>query len=371
MNMRTKQLTLRVKSAGTPTEAQLAAIREYTLADMPAESLYVRTFALAHNAIDRDNEAFDTSLLADFARTLPGKGLFIKHPAGWDGDSGPGEGRFFEAELQHMSLDDARTLLRSPALQWPPGVTTATVLMAGAYLVRTDGNKDLLAKIDAGIASDVSIGFTAKRGENHLDEQGREMQSRSLTSPGEALEGSLVWLGAQPGARAVKGAPRNPDEEPTVDKVDKNLYDDAVTAKAAAEQQATELRTQLDAAQPSHAIVTGLRSALGDNAHLVDKPELLADAVKAANAHRDTLIDDIIAGERAAGLCGDDDEAVAAAKAIYAGHPVDKLEALAKHWRERTPKGAHLPPGDPSRQTTADPKAATKGAPAVFADATL
>jgi hypothetical protein len=370
---RYKSLSLRIKSAGDPSADQLARIHTYTLAEIPADQLYVRTFALAHNAIDRDDEAFDAPLLADFARTLPGKGLFIKHPSGWDGDSGPGKGRWFEAEVQRMSLDEARTLLRAPTLQWPPGVTTAEILMAGAYLVRTESNRDLLTEIDAGIVSDVSIGFNATRAGNIVDAAGRELTARRLTSPGEALEGSLVWLGAQPGARAIKGALRT--EDYTVDI--KELYEAAKanndtlkanndTLKAAN----TELQKQVDAAKPSHDIVIKAREAMGDHAHLLDKPELLGETCKAAETHRTALIADIVTGERHANLCGDDEEAVKAASAVYAGFGLAKLEQLAKHYRDRTPAGSKTTPSNPNAPAPSN-QDSTKGAPAAFATATL
>lgn len=361
-----KSLTLCIKAAGDPSAEQLARIRPFTLADIPAEQLYVRTFALAHNAIDRDDEVFDASLLADFARTLPGKGLFIKHPSGWDGDSGPGKGRWFEAEVQRMSLDEARTLLRAPGLQWPPGVTTAEILMAGAYLVRTDSNKDLLTEIDAGIVSDVSIGFNAKRGGNIVDEAGRELTARRLTSPGEALEGSLVWLGAQPGARAIKGAQRTEDYTVEIKEMFEAAKANNETLKAAN----IELQKQVDASKPSHDIVLKAREAMGEHAHLLDKPELLGETCKAAATFRDGLIADIVAGERHAGLCGDDEEAVKAASAVYSGYGLAKLEQMAKHFRDRTQTGSKVTPSNPnaSKSSTED---GTKGAPAAFAAAPL
>ena len=357
---RHKEFALRIKAAGDASAEQLARIRAFTLADIPAEQLYVRTFALAHNAIDRDDEAFDDALLADFARTLPGKGLFIKHPTDWQGDSGPGEGLWFETELQHMGLDEARKLLGQPGLQWPPGITTATVLMAGAYMARTDENKGLLLKIDAGIATFVSIGFTAKRGGYFLDEQGREMQARRLTSPGEALEGSLVWLGAQPGARAIKGANRNNSEEDTDMPTQQEL--DAANSKAA------DFENKLKAAQPSHDIVLKARTALGDDAHLIEKPADLAETVKAGQAFRDSLVDDIVAAERHAGMCGDSEEEIAAAKAIYAGTALPILQARAKAAREKTP-APKVAPADPN--ASKDAPASDKSTPAVIAKATI
>lgn len=360
---RHKTLSVSIKSAGTPTDAQLAAIREYTLADMPAEKLYVRTFALAHNAIDRDNEAFDEALLADFARTLPGKGLFIRHPTGWDGDTGPGKGRWFAAQVERMGLDEARTLLRAPDLQWPPGVTTASVLMADSYLVRTNGNADLLDEIDGGVVSDVSVGFRANGSEQIRDADGNELTSRRLTAPGEALEGSLVWLGAQPGARAIKNATRT--EEPDMP-VDQKTHDTLVAAKAAADAKVTELQQQLNEAAPSRDIVLNLRKALGDRGALVEDIAGLAALVAAGDEHRKALVADIIAGERALGIVGDDDEAVKAAEAIHNGESLERLQALAKHYGERVPKGSRMPPGDPStRGGDEKPAAGLDGNPAL------
>lgn len=346
--MRHKTLSVAIKSAGEPTAEQMTAIRAYTLADVPAEKLYVRTFALAHNAIDRDNEAFDEGLLADFARTLPGKGLFIKHPTGWDGDSGPGKGRWFGARTERMGLDEAREMLRAPDLQWPPGTETAVLLMADAYLVRTAGNADLLDEIDGGVVSDVSIGFRANTREGITDADGHELTSTRLLGPGEALEGSLVWLGAQPGARAIKNANRTTGTEETDVTVTKEQYEAAKTAQTAAEEKAANLQRDLDAAKPAAEEIKALRTALGDDAHLIDKPEVLADAVKANAAYRDGLVDSIVAAERALGLCGDDAEAVEAAKAIHAGESTARLKTLADHYGARTPKGSRMPAGDPA-----------------------
>jgi hypothetical protein len=211
-----------------------------------------------------------------------------------------------------------------------------------------------LTEIDAGIVSDVSVGFTAKRGENIVDEAGREMSARRLMSPGEALEGSLVWLGAQPGARAVKSAKTPPENEVDI----KELFEAAKAAN-------TTLQSQLDAAAPSHDIVVKARAALGEHAHLLDKPELLGETAKAAASYRASLIDDIVAGERAAGMCGDTDEAVAAAKSFYAGSAIDALESRAKAARDRAGKSGTVTPSNPNAPA---PKVeeGNKGAPALF-----
>lgn len=330
-----KQITLRIKGAGAPSEAQLAVIRQHTLADMPAEKLYVRTFVIAHNAIDRDNECFGEQILTDFARTLPGKGLHIKHPASWQGDSGPGEGRWFEAQLQRMSIDQARIELREPNLVFPPAATDAVLLLGSAYMVRTADNEALLDKIDGGIASDVSVGFSAKAAapERLRDGEGRELNSYCWTGPGEALEASLVWLGAQPGARAVKSAS---PKDPTMKTV------------AELETEVTALKAQVDAATKGNTAFTTLKAALGDNAALADDPAALAEMVVAGKAHKTALVDDIVRDERLLGLCGDTDAAATEAKAQHAAQPVTKLAAYAKHLAARVPAGSKLNGGDPN-----------------------
>lgn len=335
----TKSLHLRVKSAGVPSDAQLSLIRRYTLAEIAVEDLYVRTFAIAHNAVDRDSEVIDDALLADFARTLPGKGLFVRHPLGFDGDSGPGEGRWFDARVERMTLDAARELLREPTLTLPPGRTDVTLLYGDAYIARTDDNAALLKKIDAGVAGDVSIGFNFRDTERVLDDEGRELNIYRYLGPGEALEASLVWLGAQPGARAVKHAPRNSEnmKMPPVTKTAQEQLD-SVSADLATAQSA------LDAATKT---IADLRAALGDDAPLVDEPAEMAALVRAGKSYRADLVDAIIAGERHRGTVGDSADDVAAAKSAYAALPTAKLKTLAGTLGKTTGRPA-VTGGDPN-----------------------
>lgn len=211
MNQKTRHLTK--AASATPTPAQMEAINRFTVETLAAEDVYVRTAYLAHNGIDRDRESFDPALLRDFVRTLAGKGLFIRHPGGWDGDSGPGVGRWFEAALVEMSIEEARAALREPELRFPPDAEKAILLEASFYLPRTDSNADLITGVDAGVVGDVSIGFRAATRTTLIDGDGQEIGMR-LHGPGEALEGSLVWMGAQPGARITKAAGENTPARP-------------------------------------------------------------------------------------------------------------------------------------------------------------
>lgn len=352
---RTKQFSAIGKASGAPDAGQLAAIRRFMLDDIPADQLVVREYALAHNAIDRDNECFDGPLLAQLSSTLVGKGLYIKHPTSWQGDGGPAEGRVFTSRVETMSLDEARAFLREPKLTLPPDCTDVQIVMAGAYYVRTEENAALLAKHAAGIVGDVSIGFSTKNPPVRVvDNDGIELNVWRWKAPGEALEMSLVWLGAQPGARAIKSAARSEDTD-----VELKEQLDAANAK---------IKTLEDAAKavtPHEDIAkhAAAKTALGDNAALLDSPQQLAALISAGKSHRDALVEQLVAADRAKGLVGDEEEVVKAARAEYAAMPVSALERLAKHAAAPGAATPGITGSDPNTQAPAG-----DGAKGVFAN---
>lgn len=319
------------EGAGAPSEAHLAQINKLALRALNADEVYVRTVYLAHNAIDRDREAFDDTLINDFANTLPGKGLFVRHPGGWDGDSGPGVGRWIDARVVDMPLDEARTVLREPKLAWPPGTERAKLLESTFYLLRTSDTKDLIDKIDGGIAADVSIGFRAAD-RSGISDAAQNTIAYRLLGPGEALEGSLVWLGAQPGARVHKSATRE-DETMTPEEIK------ALQAKlAAAEKAAADNKAKAEAHD-------ALMKELGDAKSVAALKAAAADGA----AYRAQIVDDIVKAERIAGMIkGDDEKAVNEAKAQYADWPLSRLKAWAEKLGKTETKGGHLQGGDPN-----------------------
>ncbi len=334
--MQSKSIHARVKNAGAPSEAQLAAINAYTLAALTAADVYVRTFAVAHNAIDRDNECFSSAVLADFARTLPGKGAYITHPGGWNGDGMPAEGRWFEATVETMSLDEARTLLREPGLLFPPTATQAEILMASSYFVREAGLDFVFRKIDAGIVGDVSIGFTGRGGTKPLeDAAGRELEAREWQTPQEALEASLVWIGAQQGARAIKQHNPNANPEPAMP-----------TEKTPQEKTLDDLREKAAAAEGKAGKFDAVATAIG--ATLADDPAKAKLLIDAGDAYRKSLISQIVVADREAKRLGDDEATVAAATKDYDLMSTAGLERMAKAAEATVPKGGQLGASDPS-----------------------
>lgn len=345
------------KSNGTPGAEQLALINQFTLKDMTADEVYTRTVILAHNAIDRDSEVFDESLLSAFANSLPGKGLFNKHPMSYDGDTGPGIGRWYNATVIDMSLDEARALTHEN-LQFPPGTERAKLLQADYYMVRTDSAKDFIANVDGGVVSDVSIGFRASQRTDITDAQGNVI-ARRLHAPGEALEGSLVWLGAQPGARTIKhfNPEQQTEEHPMAMTPDeqKALNDAQAEAKANAAK-VTEF-------EPKAKAYDALKAALGDD--LQDHE--IVELVKQSKDIRGKMIDDIIRAKRLKGQIKDNDTAAMDNyKAFYGKAPFSVLESDHAEFSKSLPgSDGQLNSGDPNA-TGADPNAGNKDASSPF-----
>lgn len=310
------------KAAATPTAEQLAAINAFTLRDFAADELHVRTFVVCHNCVDRDNECFDEALLQDFAKSLPGKGVFVKHPTGWDGDSGPGEGLVFAARTETMSLRNAQVFMRDESLQLPPDRTQVSLVVADSYFPKTADNAALLTKLDAGVACFVSVGFTAAERQKVTDAAGNEYELRRWLGPGEAHEMSLVWLGAQPGARAVKSAPRNNEA------TDMTLQEQLDAEKAKNAELTAALAAEKAAKAAAAAPIEALKTALGDAAALADDTDGLAKLAIAGREHKSALIADIVKADRLAGTVGDAPEEAEAARKEYDGMPLAALKRL-------------------------------------------
>lgn len=344
-----KQLALACKAAAAPDAAALAKIRTFTLREFAADELYVRTFVVAHNGIDRDDEAFDEPFLDLLAGTLPGKGAFEKHPMSYDGDTGMPEGLWFEAYTQRMPQAEARAILRTPSLQFPPDRSDAVLLFASMYMPVTPDNSTARTKVDAGLGF-VSVGFIAETRTPIRDAAGREMQARRIGGKGEALEASLVWLGAQPGARAVKSAHTTKGEN-----MDLQQQLDAARAEA------TTLKAARDALQAKATKLDQIETAFGDQKAALDNVPALLAAVADGKAYRDSLVDDIVTGQRVAKLVkADTDADVASLKAAYAGLPTTHLKTMRDALGSKAPQQGTIKPGDPNQPNGGIPAGESK-----------
>jgi hypothetical protein len=181
-----------IKGFSAPDAEDLAAINSrYALTPLKADDIMVAPVYLANNQWDRDDERFSEPTLKRFNETLPGKSFIMAHQWG-----PPGVGRFYKS--QKIEQENG---------QW---------LVGHIYTVK-ELHDQLIKEINAGVWWAVSIGFrwakiapigtegkTLTRDEaleNPASVRGWEFQEdpeHGLQS--EALEGSLVYLGAQTGA---------------------------------------------------------------------------------------------------------------------------------------------------------------------------
>lgn len=217
MNTKVKAVELHenaVRGFGpTPSEDDLAIINDMALEPMDAKDVYVRRIRLANDRIDREWERFSRGVLDHFRETLPGKSVLIGHNKG-----GEPVGRFYKSDV-----------VRDPE-------TGTTWLHGYWYAPVTAENEHDRKAIDSGVWSYASIGFQwdwaqcdlcganyrSKECSHILGElypvseaKARELFDLSLTGDearctvtyrgdAEAMEGSLVYLGAQYDAAVVK-----------------------------------------------------------------------------------------------------------------------------------------------------------------------
>lgn len=173
-----------VKAAQSAEAGDLDLINEYALVPLKAADVSVYTMQVANDQVDRDGERFTVEVLHDFAASLVGKALLEGH------DWGPvGIGRFFKA--------------------WVESQNGVTWLMAKAYLLNEDEDAaEMITKLNGGVASFVSVGFYCPDRVQVQDATGAaygEYRRGPNGEPGEAIEASMVFLGAQYDAAVVKG----------------------------------------------------------------------------------------------------------------------------------------------------------------------
>lgn len=218
MEIRSKEYAVRAEAA-EPAPEDLQLINErFALAPLQPEEIYVRRLALCNDRYDRTGERFPPYYLERFAATLPGKPLLAHH----DRRQFP-LGRFFRAEVTQEP--------EPPAGEKHTGLPARTTwLYCRVYLVRTPGNEEIRRQIDAGIYSHVSIGFRWADltcdlcGKSYFRSDcphviGQEYDGRPCTAtyggdPArvEAVEASLVYLGAQYGAVITKSSDRRAEK---------------------------------------------------------------------------------------------------------------------------------------------------------------
>ncbi len=236
--------------------------------------------------------------------------------------------------MRTMSLENARLELDDQNVQFAPSATSAKLVYASAYIIRSKKHEDTILDIDAGVASTVSATFTY--GQPIAIESEGKLFGHYLPGKGEALEASLVWLGAQQGARAIKHFDQNKGDD-----MSKELEAKVTTLQS----KNTELQGSLDAAnteaQTAQAKLKAFTDVAGDHS-----PAFIKAALDEQAKTKSALVDGLVAFDRKAGKCGDDEVAMKAAKDKYSAWPTEALTEL--NTANKAVKGKGISGGDPN-----------------------
>jgi hypothetical protein len=315
-----RQKTLGLKMAmgqgAECTPEMLEKINRFTLTPLKAEDVYVRKLLLAHNCIDRDNERFPETMLDQFATTIVGKSLLVAHNR-----KETGSGLFFDAFTEEITPEQFKSLT-GESLRMPDGMERCKCLWAWFYTLKTPGSEEWLKWIDGGIIRHCSIGFAAADLVAIRKEPNGPALYWEYVPPGEALEGSLVWLGAQPGAtiqKALQPEIKKTEEEKSMKEFLARLGRALGLSKALEEDTAVEaVKSALDAKDAEIAALKRL--------------EPLAEEGK---AYRKGLVDDTIKMGTLIEEVPSDAETQKKEAEFLATLPIDRLKMLRDKYEAR------------------------------------
>ena len=185
-------------------ETELGLINAMSRKKLAPEEVYTFAVRLCDNEVDRDGERFATQTLEELAALFVGKSGIFDHQ--WS--AGRQTARIYRTEL--VREEGTSTAAGEPLCY----------LKGYAYMVRTEGNRDLIAEIEGGIKKEVSVGCAVAEarcsicGENIRDkakcphEKGREYGGKlcwaELLQATDAYEWSFVAVPAQRNAGVLK-----------------------------------------------------------------------------------------------------------------------------------------------------------------------
>lgn len=185
------------------TEQDLEMINQFSKKPLTREEVFTFEITLCDNDVDRDYERFSTAALGRLQTLMLGKTGIFDHEWSAKGQ----KARVFRTEVVH---DAARSTMTGEAYAY---------LQAGAYMLRSQENAELIAEIEAGIKKEVSIGCSVSGavcsicGEDMSDakcghRKGQTYDGRVcyaiLENPTDAYEWSFVAVPAQKNAGVMK-----------------------------------------------------------------------------------------------------------------------------------------------------------------------
>ena len=165
----------------TLDENELALINAMSRKALTAEEVYTFAVRLCDNQVDRDGERFPVETLEELAELFVGKSGIFDHQWSARGQTA----RIYRTELGREE--------GSPTEAGEP----LCYLKGYAYMLRTEGNQELIAEIEGGIKKEVSVGCAVAQarcsicGENIRD-KGRCPHEQGMTYDGKRCWADLV-----------------------------------------------------------------------------------------------------------------------------------------------------------------------------------
>ncbi len=345
------------------TPEMLTRINQYALKELKTEEVYVRKFLLAHNAIDRDNERFPETILDQFRDTLSGKSLLIGHDR-----RGPGKGLFFDNVTEEITKEAFKELTGEEA-KLPEGIDIVKVLWSWFYMLNAPFNEEIIANIDAGIYRHGSIGYRAADLVSIKKDPNGPPLYWEYVPPGEATEGSIVWLGAQPGATAQK----MPDEDKEKQEINTNQQkggnmEELKKFLKSLSQKLGKVFSEENAIDEIKELFDGKKTEMDalikkvdeKDATITEKDKTISDLTPLAEdgkAYRKELVDSYVTlRTKLEEIPADDETKQKQAREIAESFPVDFLkseaETLRKRVDEKFPDNGQLNTDDPNKKRT-------------------
>ena len=153
---------------------ELEAIHAMSRKELAPEEVYAFAVRLCDNEVDRDGERFPEETLAQLAGLFQGKSGIFDHQWSARGQTA----RIYRTEL-----------VREEGILTQAGEPYC-YLKGYAYMLRTEGNRDLIAEIEGGIKKEVSVGCAVERSVCSIC--GEDIQT-CPHEKGEVYGGQLCW----------------------------------------------------------------------------------------------------------------------------------------------------------------------------------
>ena len=187
---------------------ELAQINAWSRRELTAEEVYAFAVKLCDNEVDRDWERFPAATLEELAPLFAGKSGLFDHQ--WSAREQTA--RIYRTEVVREAR---RTGAGEPYCY----------LKGYAYLLRTEGNRELIAEIEGGIKKEVSVGCAVERAVCSIcgqdihtcphekgEEYGGQQCWADLVGATDAYEWSFVAVPAQREAGVMKSMRQNMEQ---------------------------------------------------------------------------------------------------------------------------------------------------------------